>query len=148
MNQPLNQQRKTVVLQHSLWNVQILLNIRKLVDIVQQCARALSFLKVRPAICRIQPMKSNCEDIMIYYQDNGEWPGLNPTCECFEYIPEEAASVILNCRVGKYVMVDVWSLCSDEGFSLFQRTITTDPHETCPVSCGLCEAPPVYDPTT
>jgi len=89
---------------------------------------------------------ASCETVLIFFEENRRWP--ENFCSCLRHIPQEAASSILNCKLGNSNLVRAWGFCNEEGFSLYQRTIITDPNELCPVSCGLCGTPvPVYEPT-
>jgi hypothetical protein len=81
-----------------------------------------------------EPMVTNCEKVY------GSWP-MPQTCTCFANIPEEDASVILNCYYGKVYALAIWKRCTNRKFTLTQRSITSRPAQICPTSCGLCAEP-------
>jgi len=86
-----------------------------------------------------EDMLSNCGYVINYFKTEGSWPTLE-LCACFRSIPEEAATIILNCYVSGSSVLSAWSMCMNTHVTLVERTLTSDPTEICPATCGLCDA--------
>jgi len=109
------------------------------------CDLELLWYDIREAAAVSEVLATNCEDVISHFQNYTSWPK-SETCLCFALIPDEIASVIFNCYVNGFHLIDVRDLCLPGSFSLTQKTITTDPNEICPASCGLC-GNPIPEPT-
>jgi len=113
----------------------------------EDCNFEMLVYDIREVAAGSESMASNCEYVLSFFHTYGSFPQAE-VCDCFGPIPEESASIILNCYLSGFRLLNLWSICVGKpSFTLIQRTITTDPDEICPASCGLCGTPPVHEPT-